>query len=227
MSRKTERKTASPAARRDSARTSESHPPLASISQAPASSPHTLEISIGRKVRMLRQRLQITATELAVEAGLSAGMLSKIENGATSASLATLQALARALNAPLTSFFADFEERRDCSFVRRGGGLPIERRGTKAGHHYTLLGHSLSGDISVEPYLIVLDDDAVSYPLFQHEGVEFIYVLSGRMVYRHDDKLYPMSAGDSLFFDASAPHGPEELVQRPIRLLSIITHLRP
>ena len=59
-------------------------------------------------------------------------MLSKIENGGTSPSLSTLQALARALNVPLTSFFADFEERRDCSYVRAGQGVLIERRGTKS-----------------------------------------------------------------------------------------------
>ena len=62
-----------------------------------------------------------------------------------------MQALSRALNVPITRFFADFEERRDCSFVRAGQGVMIERRGTKAGHRYELLGHSLSGDVMVEP----------------------------------------------------------------------------
>jgi transcriptional regulator with XRE-family HTH domain len=175
---------------------------------------------------VLRQRLQLTATELANEAGLSPGMLSKIENGGTSPSLATLQALARALNVPLTSFFADFEERRDCSYVRAGQGVLIERRGSKAGHRYELLGHSLSGDIVVEPYLITLSEDAEPYALFQHDGVEFIYMLTGKVVYRHADKLYPMSPGDALFFDSGAPHGPEELVERPMTYLSIIIYPR-
>ncbi len=121
-------------------------------------------------------------------------MLSKIENGGTSPSLSTLQALARALNVPLTSFFADFEERRDCSYVRAGQGVLIERRGTKSGHRYELLGHSLSGDIVVEPYLITLSEDAEPYALFQHDGVEFIYMLTGKVVYRHADKLYPHGA---------------------------------
>ena len=88
---------------------------LATGSNAPTTGQLSLEGSIGRKVRNLRQRLQLTASEVAAEAGLSTGMLSKIENGGTSPSLATLQALARALNVPLTSFFADFEERHNCS----------------------------------------------------------------------------------------------------------------
>ncbi len=195
-------------------------------SNAPTTGELKLEVSIGRRVRGLRQRLQLTATELASEAGLSPGMLSKIENGGTSPSLSTLQALARALNVPLTSFFADFEERRDCSYVRAGQGVLIERRGTKAGHRYELLGHSLSGDIVVEPYLITLSEDAEPYALFQHDGVEFIYMLTGKVVYRHADKLYPMSPGDALFFDSGAPHGPEELVERPMTYLSIIIYPR-
>ena len=62
------------------------------------------------------------------------------------------------------------------------------------------------------------------FPIFQHEGVEFIYMLQGIVVYRHADTTYRLSPGDSLFFDADAPHGPEELVQLPVRFLSIITN---
>ena len=200
--------------------------PYATGSNAPTTGELNLEVSIGRRVRHLRQRLQLTATELAAEAGLSPGMLSKIENGGTSPSLSTLRALARALNVPMTSFFADFEERRDCSYVRASQGVLIERRGTKAGHRYELLGHSLSGDIVVEPYLITLSEDANPYTQFQHEGMEFIHMLSGKVIYRHADKLYPLVPGDSLFFDAAALHGPEELVSTPITYLSIIVYSR-
>ena len=199
---------------------------LATGSNAPAGDLN-LEVSIGRRVRQLRQRLQLTATDLAAQAGLSPGMLSKIENGGTSPSLSTLRSLAEALNVPMTSFFADFEERRDCSYVPAGQGVRIERRGTKAGHHYELLGHSLSGDIVVEPYLITLSEDATSYTQFQHDGMEFIFMLSGKVIYRHADKLYTLMPGDSLFFDAGALHGPEDLVETPMTYLSIIIYPRP
>jgi mannose-6-phosphate isomerase-like protein (cupin superfamily) len=46
------------------------------------------------------------------------------------------------------------------------------------------------------------------------------------VIYRHADKLYPLSPGDALFFDAGAPHGPEELLQRPMTYLSIIIYPR-
>lgn len=196
-----------------------------SLAPQPAAS-LSIASSIGAQVRNLRRKLDITGTELADQAGLSAGMLSKIENGAVSASIETLQALSRALNVPLTTFFATYEEQRDCSYVQSGRGVTIDRRGTKAGHQYQLLGHSISGDVVVEPYLITLTEEAKPYTLFQHAGVEFIYMLTGKVTYRHADKAYPLAEGDALFFDAGALHGPEELTKLPMTYLSIIIYPR-
>lgn len=187
---------------------------------------NTLEASIGRQVREFRTKLSMTVADLAKQADLSAGMLSKIENGMTSPSLSTLQALSRALNVPVTAFFRKFEEQRDATFVKAGEGLAIERRGTRAGHQYHLLGHTIGKSIAVEPYLVTLTEQSDVFPLFQHSGLEFIYLLEGEVAYRHGDKLYPMQPGDSLFFDADAPHGPEELRKLPIKLLSVIVYSR-
>ncbi len=183
-----------------------------------------LELAIGREVRAFRKKQDLTVNDLAKLTGLSTGMLSKIERGIASPSLATLRALSAALQVPVTAFFRKFEEQRDATFVKAGEGLVIERRGTRAGHQYQLLGHSLGKTISVEPYLITLTRESEVFPVFQHEGMEFIYMLEGRIDYRYSDKTYELSPGDSLFFDADAPHGPEELLDLPIRFLSIIVH---
>lgn len=185
-----------------------------------------LEQAIGREVKRFREKLGLTIAELAKQAGLSAGMLSKIENGATSPSLATLQSLSRALQVPFTSLFRTYEEIRDATFVKAGQGLTIERRGTRAGHQYQLLGHSPHGPVMVEPYLITLTHETDVFPTFQHAGLEFLYMLEGSVVYRHGDKLYDMQPGDALFFDAEAPHGPEEMKKLPARYLSVICYRR-
>ena len=187
-----------------------------------------LEVAIGREVNAFRGKLGLTVSELAAASGLSNGTLSKIENGLISPSLTTLQALSRALGVPVTALFRRFEEKRDAVFVRAGEGLAIERRGTRNGHQYHLLGHTTdrSSRVVVEPYLITLTAESDVFPLFQHAGLEFLYMLEGAVVYRHADRLYPLTPGDSLFFDADAPHGPEELRQLPIRFLSIISYAR-
>lgn len=185
-----------------------------------------LEVAIGHQVRAFRKQLGITVADLAAATNISLGMLSKIENGITSPSLTTLQSLSKALGVPLTALFRRFEEERSAVFVKAGEGVDVERRGTRAGHQYTLLGHigANSSGVVVEPYLITLTEDSDVFPTFQHDGMELIYMLEGEVVYRHGDRLYPMLPGDSLFFDADAPHGPEELTRRPIRYLSIISY---
>ena len=182
-----------------------------------------LEDAIGRQVRIYRVQLSMTIADLARQSGLSPGMLSKIENGQTSPSLTTLQLLAGALNVPVTALFRKYEQDREASFVQAGKGLVIDRRGTGTGHQYHLLGHSV-GDRSmrVEPYLIVISEASDVFPLFQHEGVEFIYMLEGEMMYRHGSHVYTLNVGDSLYFDSDAPHGPEDLNRLPIRFLSFI-----
>lgn len=62
-----------------------------------------LEVAIGREVRTLRKQRGITVADLGEATGLSAGMLSKIENGLTSPSLTTLQSLAHALGVSIST----------------------------------------------------------------------------------------------------------------------------
>ena len=189
---------------------------------------NNLQIAIGREVRLCRKKLGLTIMDLAVAADVSIGMLSKIETGSISPSLTTLQAVSKALGVPLTALFRRFEEARGASFVKAGKGINIERRGTRAGHQYALLGaiENNSGDVTVEPYLITLTTESDVFPTFQHKGLEFLYMIEGEVVYRHADQLYTMQPGDSLFFDADAPHGPEQLVHLPSRYLSIISYHR-
>ena len=79
-----------------------------------------LERAIGSQVRRYRSQMELTVTELANRAELSPGMLSKIENGNISPSLATLRALSTALHVPVTALFRQFEEQRDATFVPAG-----------------------------------------------------------------------------------------------------------
>jgi transcriptional regulator with XRE-family HTH domain len=185
-----------------------------------------LEIAIGREVRAFRRQQEITVAELAQVTGLSIGMLSKIENGNTSPSLTTLQTLANALSVPITSFFRRFEETRQAVHTKSGEGVETDREGTRANHQYNLLGHigSNASGVIVEPYLITLSDESDVFQTFQHGGIETIYMLEGEVEYRHGDEVYALEPGDTLFFDADAPHGPEKLVKLPARYLSIISY---
>lgn len=181
-----------------------------------------LEEYVGQEIRAHRKRHGMTMADLAAAAEVSQGMLSKIENGQTSPSLSTIAALADALSVPVSGLFTPIETARAVSFIPAGEGRDMDRRGTKAGHLYQLLGEGVGGDVGMEPYLITLDAESETYDQFRHEGVEFIHVLSGELVYRHGERDFHMRPGDSLFFDAGAPHGPRELIVLPAVYLSIM-----
>ncbi len=189
-------------------------------------SERNLEAAIGREVRNFRRQQGMTVADLATVTGLSIGMLSKIENGNTSPSLTTLQVLSHAFSVPVTAFFRSYEERREAQHVKAGEHLEIERRGTRAGHQYHLLGHigSNNSGVVVEPYMITLSKESDTFPTFQHGGLELLFMLEGEVDYRHGEQVYPLRPGDSLFFDADAPHGPEVLVKLPARYLSVISY---
>src|SRR5580704_6236756 len=139
----------------------------------PAQRVDRLEAAIGQGVRAFRKASGFGVVELAKLAGLSSGMLSRIENGTISPSLATLQALARALQVPVTSLFREFDEVRDTTFVRAGKGLRVSREGPRIGHEYRILGHTTSKRIAMEPYLMSYTNAAEVFSVFQRAGNEF------------------------------------------------------
>ena len=181
-----------------------------------------IESAIGHNVRELRQQQGLTVAEMATRVGISKAMLSKIENAQTSCSLSTLALLAKGLDVPVTSLFRGSDVERPAAFVKAGTGARIVRNGTREGHEYELLG-SLRGEHKrLECLMVTLSEKSQTYPLFQHPGTEFIYMLEGAMDYSHSHSVYRLQAGDSLQFDGEGAHGPADLVQLPIRFLSVI-----
>jgi len=184
-----------------------------------------LEAALGavitRRAREYRKDLGLTVSELAERAGVSKGMLSKIENGLSSPSLSTLARLAAALSVPVTAFFRGLEEEREALYVKAGQGLDIVRDGTRAGHRYQMLGSSRGQHRRTEPVLVTLLERSEIFPLFQHPGTEFIYMLSGVMEYGYGSLRYTLEPGDALELDGEVAHGPTDLVQLPIQFLSV------
>ncbi|QEN16596.1 helix-turn-helix domain-containing protein [Mycobacterium sp. ELW1] len=180
------------------------------------------ETAIARNVRQLRQQLGLSVADMATRVGISKAMMSKIENVQTSPSLSTLALLAKGFDVPVSTLFRGADVERPAAFVKAGTGARIVRNGTKAGHEYELLG-SLRGEHKrLECLLVTLSEKSTTYPLFQHPGTEFIYVLEGVMDYAHSRSVYRLHPGDSLQIDGEGAHGPADLIEVPIRFLSVI-----
>ena len=203
------------------------------MSESPIKSPdltvdHSLERYLGTAIRDLRQRHGLTIAEVAEQVGISRGMLSKIENAQTATSLETLGKLASALGVSLSKLFRNYNmPDGGAQLVKQGDGMEVVRRGTKRGHTYHLLAYDQGPIKLFEPFLITMDDASEVFPTFEHPGIEFIYLLEGKLEYRHGKHTYLLEPGDSLSFRGEVPHGPERLVELPIRFLAIIYYAMP
>ena len=187
-----------------------------------------LERYLGNAVRDLRQRHGLTIADVAERAAISRGMLSKIENAQTATSLDTLTRLARALGVSLSTLFRNYDvPDGSAQLVKNGEGMEVVRRGTKRGHTYHLLAYDQGPTKLFEPFLITIDSESATFPVFEHPGTEFLYMLEGRMEYRHGQHTYLLTPGDSLTFRGEVPHGPEILIECPIRFLATIVYPTP
>jgi transcriptional regulator with XRE-family HTH domain len=183
-----------------------------------------LERAIAVQVRRHRRARGMTVGELAVRAGISKAMLSKIENSLTSSSLSTLARLAAALDVPVTALFHGADGDREAVYTPAGGAARIVARRDRVGHEYTLLGALRDPHRRMEAHVVTLTEHSEVFPLFQHAGTELLFMLEGEMVYGHGETSYALSPGDALQLDGEGVHGPQELLALPIRFLSVLAY---
>lgn len=183
---------------------------------------------LGNTIRQLRLQHNLTIAAVSERAGISRGMLSKIENGLAATSLETLEQLANALGVTLSKLFQNYNLPLGAAqLVKKGEGMEVVRRGTRVGHTYQLLAYDQGPHKTVEPFLITLEDSCEEFPAFEHPGTEFIHMLEGKLEYRVGEETFTLSSGDSLTFRGEIPHNPETLIETPIKFLAIIHYDAP
>ncbi|MDR6495271.1 transcriptional regulator with XRE-family HTH domain [Paraburkholderia terricola] len=186
---------------------------------------NSLERYLGATIRELRQRHGLTIAQVSEQAGISRGMLSKIENAQTSTGLDVLNRIANALGVSMSTLFRRFDvPEGGAQLVKKGEGMEVVRKGTKRGHTYHLLAYDQGPKKLFEPFLITMDDESETFPVFEHQGTEFIHMLKGVIEYRHGQQTYILHPGDTITFQADVPHGPERLIKTPIQFLSIFVY---
>jgi transcriptional regulator with XRE-family HTH domain len=184
-----------------------------------------LERYLGSTIRELRRKHGLTIADISDRTGISRGMLSRIETGQTATSLDTLSRLARGLGVSLSGLFRNYDlADGGVQLVKKGKGMEVARRGTRSGHTYHLLAYDQGPIKLFEPFLITIEKPSATFPIFEHAGVEFIYMLEGHIQYRHGKNVYDLVPGDALTFNGEVPHGPEKLVKCPIRFITVLIY---
>jgi transcriptional regulator with XRE-family HTH domain len=182
-----------------------------------------INAAVGRTIRELRELRKVTARDLATRAGVSAGMISRIESGQVSPSLSVLEMLAMALEVPVAGFFRDTGSAiSDFTHVREGQGLLSTRIMGQHAHEFAALGFHRRNDLQFEAVLVTLERNAdTSPPTYTGHGCVFVYVLEGKARYRYGRKEVLLGEGDSICLDAEVRYGIQEVMTPRLRFLSV------
>lgn len=179
--------------------------------------------SVGGVARQIRKQLGRTLANVALEARISPSMLSRIESGHASPSLATTVALARALSVAPALLLQDLgSEEGNAQHVSHDQGLKVSPRVEKRGHACRLLASLREPRWGFEPVLVTMTDESEVCSDFQHKGTEFVYILAGELSYRHGAERFLLKQGDALTFRRDVANGPERLIKVPIRMLCVV-----
>lgn len=176
---------------------------------------------IAERLRGLREVLELTADELAAQCDIPAGEYRMSESGEYDISVSMLQKIARQYNVALDALMFGEEPKMSAYFVTRAGkGVSIER--TKVYKYQSLASGFIHRD--ADPFIVTVEpkDDNTPMHYNSHNGQEFNYVLSGRMLISIDGKDQILNEGDSIYFNSKLLHGMKALDGKKVMFLAVI-----
>ena len=181
-----------------------------------------IDRAIGASLKELRHQRGQSARGLAEHSGISAAMVSRIENGLVSPSIGTLEALAAALEVPIVSLFREARtDHTDYTLVRHGEGLKSTRISEGHSHDYVNLATHTRKDLQFLARRVTLTKDGGKPPTYVGHGVVFIHVFEGEAVYRYGRTRLTLKTGDSISIDAELNHGFVEVLSEEFVFLSV------
>jgi transcriptional regulator with XRE-family HTH domain len=174
-------------------------------------------VNVAQQIRMLRKRRNLSQQTLAEASGLSRNTLSLLERGQTSPTVNTLKRIALALGVDLNAFFEPFEK---ANIIHMKSDLQLHLQ----------LSHGMMADLGsgmvdqlVTPLLLQLDPGARSGPPLSHDGQDFVYCLTGEVLYTVNNQSFALEPGDSLFFDGHLPHSFQSLSSESTKILIVLS----
>lgn len=173
-------------------------------------------MDIGKKLKRLRLKNQLTLEDVANRCELSKGFLSQVENNNCSPSISTLEDLLEVLGSSLSDFFSGGSEdkivftSRDY-FVNEKDGYTISYLVPNAQKNMT------------EPIKIIIKPHCISQTIEPHDGEDFGYVTRGKVTLVYDEEPHTLSKGDSFYVHCNTPYYIENKTDKPSELIWVST----
>ncbi len=186
-------------------------------------------VDVGTKIKELRTIKNMSAKDLALNAKISVGMLSQLENGSTQGSVETLRKIARVLNTTLAELFTDDDNVNIKSSTNNSIYVVRKDERKKISfpdplYNCELLVPDLQGDI--EFVLVNLEPNRVTDEIIPHTkgGEECNFVLKGQIVVTLNNKEIILKKGDCIRFNPEIPH---KIENRSLKKASYVSAITP
>jgi len=174
---------------------------------------------IAERLRGLRDALDLTTEEVASKCGVSQVDYEKYESGNSDIPMSFLCEVAQTFGVETTALISGNDPHSLAfSVTRKGTGTTIER--TKA-YKYQSLAHGFRNAIA-EPFEVTVEPNDKPFYLNSHSGQEFNLLLEGTMQMQVAGNNITLYEGDSIYFDATKPHGMKALNGKKVRFLAVI-----
>jgi transcriptional regulator with XRE-family HTH domain len=169
---------------------------------------------LGAELRKARESRGLSLRAVASAVGVSASLLSQVETGKTQPSVSTLYALVNHLGISLDALLGTNQGGRTEQATIVGGSDAVVQR--RADNPLIEMENGVTwerlavGDTAVADPLVVTyapgGSSSVDNKLMRHAGLEYGYLLSGRLTLKLDFDTYELDPGDSFCFDSGRPH---------------------
>lgn len=173
-------------------------------------------VEIGKKIKQLRWKLDLTQEELASRTDLTKGYISQLENDLSSPSIATLESILQVLGVSLEEFFSEPKSEKivykssEYTYSQNGGGVST-----------WLVSNSQSKEM--EQIILTLPEGAESEERYPFEGEEFGYVLEGKIEIISLKERYKLKKGDSFSIDGKKQHKIKNISKGESKILWVTT----
>ena len=159
---------------------------------------------IGARLRELREVSDYTVEELAAELNLKPEVYASYEENGKDVPISVIYEIANKFKVDFTEIVTGQSAKLDTwHLIRRGGGKVINRNPE---YHFEDLAYRYANKI-MQPLLVTLEPSDAVAKLITHSGQEFNLVLDGTVIVTLGDKEFVMTAGDSIYFNPTIPHG--------------------
>lgn len=176
---------------------------------------------IAQRLYGLRDALGLTPIAIAEVCRIPEKEYLDYESGHSDIPIGVLQAISKEFGVEMTALlFGEEPTVNGYALTRSGLGTAMER--SKAYKYQSLAAGFIHR--KADPYVVTVEPKPEETPLHlnAHDGQEFNFVLEGNLQLSINGKLLELKEGDSIYFDASQPHGMKALNNQPVRFLAVI-----